>query len=410
MILQDGSFGRAAVPSGASTGAAEAHELRDGDQDVYAGLGVKRAVGNANGELARALSGFDASDQAGADQLMRSIDGTPDLSRIGANAVLAVSMAICRASATAMKQALHERIASLAQVSETAMPMPMVNILSGGLHAGRGMDVQDFLAVPVGAKSFEEAIHQIVKVRSAAASLMAKHGLSTLLADEGGLSPGFETSGQALDLMIASFEAAGFKPGEDMSIAIDVASSSLIGNEGSYLLAREGRTLSAEAMISMLRGWVRDYPVCSIEDGLHEDAWEDWKILTSELGSQVQLVGDDLFTTNLDRVQRGVDSGVANGVLIKLNQNGTLSGTLEVIRRAREAGYAAVISARSGETEDTFIADLAVGTRAGHIKVGSVRCSERLSKYNQLLRLEESTKSPFAGMSAYSSWKRPARA
>ncbi|SFN99327.1 phosphopyruvate hydratase [Variovorax sp. PDC80] len=266
------------------------------------------------------------------------------------------------------------------------------------------MDVQDFLAVPVAAKSIEEAIAQVAKVRSAAGELMAERGLPTLLADEGGLSPGFRTGRDALLLMVEAFSRAGFRPGVDMSIAIDVAASSLKAHGGRYALSREGRVATAHEMVSMLGEWVAEFPVCSIEDGLDEEAWGDWELLTSKLGSRVQLVGDDLFTTNFERLQRGVESKVANGILVKVNQNGTLTGTLQVIARAREAGYAAVISARSGETEDSFIADLSVGTGAGHIKIGSVRCSDRLAKYNQLLRIEESTHAPFAEMSAYQAW------
>jgi enolase len=403
--LEDGSLGRASVPSGASTGAAEAHELRDRDATHYAGLGVRRAVANVNGELATAMRGIDASDQRAADHRLRETDGTPNLARLGANAVLGVSLALCRAAAASRRQALHVRIAELAGCSEPLIPMPMVNILSGGLHAGRGMDVQDFLAVPVAASSIEEAIHQVARVRTAAAELMAERGLSTLLADEGGLSPGFRSGGEALELMVQSFERAGLQPGKQVSIAIDVAASSLKGPAGRYRLAREEREATAAQMIAMLEDWVRDFPICSIEDGLDEEAWDDWQQLTRALGGRVQLVGDDLFTTNRDRVARGIAAGVANGVLVKVNQNGTLSGTLDVVAQARAAGYAAVVSARSGETEDAFLADLAVGTGAGHIKVGSLRCSDRLAKYNQLLRIEEATGAPFAGMRGYSAWK-----
>ncbi|RBL81324.1 phosphopyruvate hydratase [Streptomyces cavourensis] len=403
--LQDGSLGRAAVPSGASTGAAEAHELRDGDPAAYAGLGVRKAVAHVNGELARALAGFDAADQEGADRLLRATDGTPNLSRLGANAVLGVSLALCRAFAVASRQALHERIAELSGNRQVTMPMPMVNILSGGLHAGRGMDMQDFLAVPVAARSIDDALRQVALVRTAAAELMAQRGLPTLLADEGGLSPGFRTGRKALQFMVEAFEHAGFRPGIDMSIAIDVAASALKGPEGRYALTREGRLATAQEMIALFEEWVRDFPICSIEDGLDEEAWNDWQTLTARLGPQVQLVGDDLFTTNATRLEKGIAANIGNGVLVKLNQNGTLTGTLDVIARARRAGYAAIVSARSGETEDAFIADLAVGCAAGHIKIGSVRCSDRLAKYNQLLRIEEGTGAPFAGMSQYRAWQ-----
>jgi enolase len=276
-----------------------------------------------------------------------------------------------------------------------------VNILSGGLHAGRGMDVQDFLVVPAGAGSIEQAVELVCRVRSAAARVMERRGLSTLLADEGGLSPGLASGRDALHLLVESIEAAGLRPGSDVVIAIDVAATALWdGAAGAYRLAREGRVASSDEMIAMAEDWVRDFPVVSIEDALDEEDWTGWRRLTDILGRRIRLVGDDLFTTSLQRVRRGIEQGVANGVLVKLNQNGTLTGTLDVISAARAAGYAPVISARSGETEDSFIADLAVGTAAGQIKIGSVRCGERLAKYNQLLRIEEASRAPFAGMAA----------
>jgi len=274
----------------------------------------------------------------------------------------------------------------------------MVNILSGGLHAGRGMDMQDFLAIPASAGSMDEAIHIISRIRSAAAEVMHKRGLSTLLADEGGLSPGFRTGREALQLMVESAEHAGLVPGVDIVIAIDAAATSLVQPDGSYRLAREERQCGSDEMIAMLQSWVADFPIVSIEDGLAEEDWSGWQRLTAALGGKVRLIGDDLFTTNVSRLDKGISLGVANGVLVKVNQNGTLSGTLEVIARARDAGYAPVVSARSGETEDSFIADLAVGTAAGQIKIGSLRCSDRLSKYNQLLRIEECGAYRFAGM------------
>jgi enolase len=398
--LEDGTMGRASVPSGASTGAAEAHELRDGDPALYRGLGVRQAVANANGEIAQALRGVDAEDQRGLDDRLRALDGTESLGRLGANAVLGVSLAACRATAAALKQPLYRRIAALSGTRDVVMPMPMVNILSGGLHAGRGMDVQDFLAIPASATNTEEALHLIARVRQAATDVMAERGLPTLLADEGGLSPGLATGREALQLMVQATERAGLRPGEDIAIAIDVAASSLKGPDGQYRLAREGRLASAREMIDMVRDWVRDFPVLSVEDALDENAWADWTTLTTELGARVQLVGDDFFTTHPARLQRGIDERAANSVLIKLNQNGTLTGTLDVLALARQAGYAPVVSARSGETEDDFLADLAVGTAAGQIKIGSLRCSDRLSKYNQLLRIEEASAAPFAGMAA----------
>jgi enolase len=398
--LDDGTQARASVPSGASTGAAEAHELRDGDDTHYEGRGVLRAVAHVNGEIDAALRGRHADDQSGIDASLLALDGTPQLKRLGANAILGVSLAVCRAAAASARQPLYRRIAALSDTSRLIMPMPMVNILSGGLHAGRGMDVQDFLAIPASARSVAEAIHLVGRIRSAAARVMQRRGLSTLLADEGGLSPGFENGRMALQLMVEATEEAGLQPGVDMVIAIDVAASSLKGPEGSYLLAREGRTCSSDQMIAMMEDWVSEFPIVSIEDALDEEDWEGWRKLTAALGSKVRLVGDDLFTTNLARVQRGIAQETGNGVLVKVNQNGTLSGTLAVMAAARAAAYAPVVSARSGETEDDFIADLAVGTAAGQIKIGSVRCSDRLAKYNQLLRIEEQSGAGFAGMSA----------
>jgi enolase len=400
VILADGSFGRASVPSGASVGAAEAHELRDGDPTRYAGLGVLKAVANVHGEIRVALREFDGCEQSALDARLRELDGTPQLRRLGANATLAVSIAVCRAAARARGQALYERIGELAQVARPMLPLPMTNILSGGLHAGRGMDVQDFLAIPLRADSLHEAIHLIARVRSAATEVARERGLPTLLADEGGLGPGLATSRAALQLMVASIERAGLRPGEDMAIAIDVAASSLKQPDGSYRLAREGRDCARGEMIAMLEDWLREFPIISIEDGLDEEDWVGWKELSERLGKRLQLVGDDLFATNPERLGRGVREGIANGVLIKANQNGTLSGTLEVVAQAKAAGYATIISARSGETEDTFIADLAVGVAAGQIKIGSLRTSGTVAKYNQLLRIEEQCGAAFAGVGA----------
>jgi enolase len=387
VTLDDGSEGRASVPSGASTGSAEAHELRDGDPQRHGGLGVGRAVGHVNGEIARALAGRDAADQRAVDTLLRELDGTPQLARLGANAVLAVSLAVARAATASQRQPLWRRIAELARV-EPALPVPMCNILSGGLHAGRGMDVQDFLAIPARAATMDDAIHTLSRVRDAAADEARDRGLPTLLADEGGLSPGCATGREALELLVRCIERAGLRPGEDVLIAIDVAATALQA-PGGYRLAREGRTLDADAMIDMLDGWVRDFPVASIEDGLGEEDWAGWQRLTARLGARVQLVGDDLYATQADRLARGVAQRVANGILVKANQNGTLSGTLDVIAQARAAGYATIVSARSGETEDAFMSDLAVGAAAGQIKIGSLRTSSTVAKYNQLLRIAE---------------------
>ena len=398
-LLADGSFGRASVPSGASTGAAEAHELRDGDPARFAGLGVLRAVANVAGEIASALRGADAGDQRHIDLHLRELDGTPNLRRLGANAVLAVSIAVCRAVAASRGQPLYERIAELTERAPV-LPLPMTNVLSGGLHAGGGMDVQDFLAVPVCATTFAEAIGVLARVRAAADDVLRARGLPTLLADEGGVSPGCGTGQAALALLTEAIERSGLRPGDDVAIAIDVAASTLVRDDGAYALARERRMLSTAEMIDMLTAWVRQFPVVSIEDGLGEEDWEGWKTLTARLGTHVQLVGDDLFATNGARLSNGIASGVANAVLVKANQNGTLSGTLDVIAGARAARYATIVSARSGETEDPFIADLAVGAAAGQIKIGSLRTSNTLAKYNELLRIEERSRAPYAGIGA----------
>lgn len=401
VTLSDGSLGRASVPSGASTGSAEAHELRDGNPDVYAGLSVLKAVGHVNAQIAQALIGHDAFDQHGIDQTMTALDGTPQLAKLGANAILAVSIAAARASAVASGQALYERVRDIAALPNLNMPVPMVNILSGGLHAGRGMDVQDFLAMPVRASSIAEAIHILSRVRNAASQEALARGLPTLLADEGGISPGLPTGRDALDMMMRTIERAGLRPGEDVVIAIDVAATSLQRPEGGYALTREGRCVNAQEMIEMLADWVKHYPVVSIEDGLGEEDWGAWAELTQRLG-HVQLVGDDLFTTHPERLARGVREQVANGVLVKANQNGTLSGTIALIAQAKAAGYATIVSARSGETEDAFMSDLAVGTCAGQIKIGSLRTSSTVAKYNQLLRIEEASGAPYLGLAALS--------
>jgi enolase len=311
--------------------------------------------------------------------------------------VLAVSIATARAAAASQGCALFERVREIAGGPQPTMPLPMVNILSGGLHAGRGMDVQDFLAMPVRATSMADAIHILSRVRNAATEEARARGLPTLLADEGGISPGLATGRDALEMMLRIIERAGLKPGEDIVIAIDVAAAALQRADGAYALAREGRIASAQEMIDMLAGWVRDFPVVSIEDGLGEEDWRAWAQLTERIGRHVQLVGDDLFTTHPQRLARGIRERVANGVLVKANQNGTLSGTIDVIAQARAAGYATIVSARSGETEDAFMSDLAVGTGAGQIKIGSLRTSSTVAKYNQLLRIEEACQAPYAG-------------
>jgi enolase len=400
VMLTGGHTGRASVPSGASTGSAEAHELRDGDPALYAGLSVLKAVGHVNVDIAKALTGHDALDQFALDRTLTGLDGTPQLSRLGANAVLAVSIATARASAAALGQSLFERVQSIAGQPALSMPVPMVNILSGGLHAGRGMDVQDFLAMPANATSVADAIHLLSRVRNAATEEARARGLSTLLADEGGISPGLPSGRDALDMMMRLIERAGLRPGHDIVIAIDVAATAFQDPQGGYALRREGRHATSADMIEMLADWVKHYPVVSIEDGLGEEDWSAWAELTRRVGHQVQLVGDDLFTTHPERLARGVREHVANGVLVKANQNGTLSGTIALIAQAKAAGYATIVSARSGETEDAFMSDLAVGTGAGQIKIGSLRTSSTVAKYNQLLRIEEACGAPYPGLSA----------
>ncbi|UEM01747.1 phosphopyruvate hydratase [Skermanella rosea] len=397
VMLEGGAMGRASVPSGASTSRSEAHELRDGDAASYFGRGVSKAVANVAEEIAPLLRGRDADDQTGIDGAMQALDGTPRLERLGANAVLAVSLATCRAAAEADREPLYRRLGALAGAGDPVLPLPMVNILSGGLHAGRGMDVQDFLAVPLSASDYPTALHDIIRVRAAAEEVVSRYGAPVLLADEGGLSPGCPSAEIALGLMVEAIERAGLSPGRDIGIAIDVAATSLLGADGSYGLSREGRSLDSAGMIDTIEGWIERFPIVSVEDGLHDEDWGYWPDLTRRL-SRIQVVGDDLFSTNPERIRRGMDLGAANSVLIKLNQNGTLTGTLEAIATARAGGYSTVISARSGETGDSFMSDLAVGAIGGQIKIGSVRNTERLEKYNQLLRIVEEPGVGYAGV------------
>lgn len=387
VMTRGGSIGRASAPSGASTGRYEAWELRDGDPAHYGGRGVSRALGNIRGEMAAALIGEPADAQSQVDHKLIALDGTPNLSRLGGNAVVATSIAVARAGAAHRRLPLHRYVAELAGVGPPSLPMPMTNILSGGAHAGRGMDFQDFLAVPVGAQSYSQALEMVSRVRASAAELLQGEGLSVLLADEGGLAPGFAQAEEALELMVRSFERAGLAPGQDMAIAIDVAASEL-WRDGGYQLECAARRLSGAEMVEHICHLARRFPLVSVEDALDQDDMANWQGLMAALPG-VQIVGDDFFATNRERLSAGVAAGAANAVLVKINQNGTLTGTLDVMRAARASHYATVVSARSGETEDAFIADLAVGTGAGQIKIGSVRNSERLAKYNQLLRLEE---------------------
>ena len=380
-----GWAGSAIVPSGASTGSHEAVELRDGDLRRLRGRGVRQAVENVNRLIAPRLIGQDAANQAAIDALLISLDGTPNKSRLGANAILGVSLAAARAAAAAMRLPLWRYLGQ-----GRVLPLPMINVISGGLHASHNLDFQDFMIMPVGAASYSQALEMSLEVHWAVHDLLAERGLSTLKADEGGFGPALPDNRAALDLLMAAVERAGYRPGEEIAFALDVAATHFYRPEqGRYDLASEGRMCDASELIDLLAGWVADYPIVSIEDGLAEDDWAGWRELTDRLGGAVQLVGDDLFTTNPQRVRQGIGQGIANAVLVKMNQIGTLTETLEVIRLAQEAGYRTVISARSGETEDSTIADLAVATSAGQIKIGSLAQSERLAKYNQLLRIEE---------------------
>lgn len=393
--LTGGARGRASVPSGASTGRHEAHELRDGDPAVHAGRGVSKAVAAVNMEIAHGLVGHDAGEQKLVDATLRDLDGSEHLGRLGANAVLAVSLAVSRAAARAHAMPLYRYIAALAQNAAPSLPMPMVNILSGGAHAAQSMDLQDFLVIPIGAASFNDALRMVLQIRRSADEVCTHRGLPTLLADEGGLSPACKRAIDALDLVVEAIESAGFVPGRDVAIAIDVAASGLYA-QGKYELHSEGLRLSSDEMIAAAREWRGRYPLVSIEDLLHEDDWDGWTRLTSSI-PDLQILGDDLFATNMSRIEHGIRTHAANAVLIKPNQNGTVSGTLDAIAQARRGGFATIVSARSGETEDSFIADLAVGTGAGQIKIGSVRTSERMAKYNQLVRIENDASLPFAG-------------
>jgi enolase len=390
--LGSGAFGRAAVPSGASTGEFEATELRDGDSD-WAGKGVVKAVENVNSDIAKALTGARATDQVAIDQTLRELDGTPNKSRLGANAILGVSLAVARASAAEAEVPLYVYLAELFGASRdqaNVLPVPMMNVINGGAHADNAIDLQEFMVVPAGAPSFAEALRMGTEVFHALKRTLTDRGLHTTVGDEGGFAPDLESNEAALGVLVDAIEAAGYEPGSDAFIALDPATSELVREtDGSYVLEHEGRALTREEMTGYWAGIVTNYPVVSLEDGMAEEDWDGWKLLTERLGDRVQLVGDDIFVTNRERLRRGIDEGVGNSILIKVNQIGTLTETLEAISIAREAGYTSVISHRSGETEDTTIADLAVATGAGQIKTGAPSRSDRTAKYNQLLRIEE---------------------
>ncbi len=383
--LDDGTCARAMVPSGASTGAHEALELRDGDPSRYQGKGVLRAVANVNRIIGPALVGRDPADQEGIDRLLLELDGTPDKSRLGANAVLGVSLAVAHAAAAARGLPLYRYLGG---EGASLLPMPLFNVLNGGRHARGGVDFQEFMVVPVGAPTFAEALRWGVEVYHALGRLLEGRGLYTGVGDEGGFAPPLSRNEEALSLVLQAVEAAGRRPGQEVALAVDAAASELYA-QGRYHLPREGRVLSAEEMVALWEDWCARYPLVSIEDGLAQDDWEGWGLLTRRLGQKVQLVGDDLFVTNVGRIRQGIQGRVANAVLVKPNQIGTLSETLQAMALAREAGYACIISHRSGETEDTTIADLAVATGAGQIKAGAPARGERTAKYNRLLRIEE---------------------
>ncbi|MPZ14544.1 MAG: phosphopyruvate hydratase [Chloroflexi bacterium] len=399
VALADGSPGRAAVPSGASTGAHEALELRDGDRTRYRGLGVQRAVANVNARIAPALAGRSPDDQRAIDHLLIELDGTPNKSTLGANAILGVSIACAKAAAASAGMPLFQYLGG---ATASVLPVPLMNVLNGGKHAADSTDFQEFMLAPVGLPSFSEALRAGVEIYYALRDVLRARGLSTGLGDEGGFAPSLSSNQEAVELLVHAIERAGYRPGVDVALAMDVAATELAEN-GRYDLAREGRTLDAGQLIDLYTEWVRAYPIVSIEDGLAEDDWEGWAELTRRLGPEVQLVGDDLFVTNVDRLLQGIQGGCTNAILIKLNQIGTLTETLDAIAMARRAGYAAVISHRSGETEDTTIAHLAVATGVGQIKTGAPARTDRVAKYNELLRIEEmlGTDAQYGGHSAF---------
>lgn len=406
-VYAEGDFvGRAAVPSGASTGAFEAYELRDGDMSRYMGNGVKRAVENVNGEIADALLGYNVLEQAEIDRTLIALDGTPNKSRLGANTILGVSLACAKAAAAALGLSLYRYIGG---VNAKTMPVPMMNIINGGKHADNSVSCQEFMIMPVGAKSFREALQWCSEVFHTLKKLLKEKGYSTAVGDEGGFAPNLECDEDAVKLIVEAVEKAGFKPYDDFRIALDPASTEMFeeakkhGETGKYYFWKTDKMMTAEEMVDFWDDWVSKYPIISIEDGMAEEDWEGWDMLTKRLGSKVQLVGDDLFVTNTQRLKKGIQLGAANSILIKVNQIGTLTETLDAIETANRAGYTAVTSHRSGETEDTTIADIAVATNAGQIKTGAPSRTDRTAKYNRLLRIEEEldTAAKYPGISAW---------
>jgi enolase len=404
VVLEGGIRGRAAVPSGASTGEREALELRDGDEKRYAGKGVTKAVGHVNGEIARALAGREADQQA-VDRQLLGLDGTPNKGRLGANAILGVSMAVARAAAQAAGRPLYAHLASLVpRGAGYALPVPMMNILNGGAHADSSVDFQEFMVMPTGAASFAEALRAGAEIFHTLRTILKKKGHSTGVGDEGGFAPNLSSNREALDLVLEAVVQAGYAPGQNVYLALDVAASELWSGTGRNYEFKKSHEPSrtADQMVALYEDWVRQYPIVSIEDGLAEGDWDGWKTLTTALGARLQLVGDDVFVTNPEILKRGIAEGIGNALLVKLNQIGTVSETLEAVGIARDAGYASIISHRSGETEDTTIADLAVATGVGQIKTGSASRSDRVAKYNQLLRIEDElgANAPYAGRRA----------
>lgn len=385
VCLEDGAVGRAAVPSGASTGVHEAVELRDGDKSRYLGKGVTKAVDNVNDIIAEAIIGLEATRQTEIDELLIRLDGTPNKGRLGANAILGVSMAVAKAAASSVGLPLYMYLGG---VAAKELPVPMMNILNGGQHADNNVDIQEFMIMPVGAKSFTEALRMNAEIYHNLKALLKSKGLSTALGDEGGFAPNLSCNSEAIEVILEAVEKAGYKPGEDIVIALDVASSEFY-EDGKYNLAGEGIVKTSEEMVEYLAELCEKYPIISIEDGMAEDDWEGWKKLTAKLDGKVQLVGDDLFVTNEERLVEGIEKGVANAILIKVNQIGTLTETFNAIETAKRAGYTCIISHRSGETEDTTLADIAVAVNAGQIKTGAPARTDRVAKYNQLLRIEE---------------------
>jgi enolase len=388
VYLSNGAIGRAAVPSGASTGELEAVELRDGDKKRYLGKGVQKAVGHINGEIAAAVKGMDATDQVGLDRKMIALDGTPNKGRLGANAILAVSMAAARAAAAAQHSPLYRYLGG---VHATLLPVPLMNIINGGAHADNSVDPQEFKIAPYGATKFADALRMGAEVFHTLKGVLKKRGYSTAVGDEGGFAPSLKSNEEAVDVILEAISQAGYRPGEDIGIALDPAASEFYdAGKGKYVFKKSDKSeRTPEQMVEFWASWVRQYPIVSLEDGMAENDWPGWKLLTSALGAQIQLIGDDIFVTNTSILAKGIKEGIANSILIKLNQIGTVTETIEAIEMARNASYTAVVSHRSGETEDAFIADFVVATGVGQIKTGSASRTDRIAKYNQLLRIEE---------------------